>query len=221
MTVRAAAAFLALAALSGCGSDAKKPSDADIAAYLAQSEPAYLRVSGVKPVFEAISSLGSKTLPAGSWRVKVAFMLHTAEDLYAPAQGARENRAAFDHAVAAFEQYRVARISAAEQLAMKIGLMKQGDATPEPAVPVSVVNHANQDLNDSVTLLAQPDGTGWKFAQLSAQALADDAIGATLADIKATSPHTVFVMAGSDDDKSYALRQQRYLATLAKALAKP
>ena len=219
MSPRAIASLLLITALSACGSDAKKPADADIAAYLAQSEPGYLQVSGVKPRFEAIHALGSKTLPAGSWRVHTDFILHAKEDLYAPQPGTRQRRADFDRAVAAFELYRVARITAAEQLAVKMGLMKPGDAAPEPAVPLSLVTHAKQDLADSATLLAQPDGTGWKFFALSEQALADDAIGAPVADMRAASPHTVFVMAGSDEDRSSNLRAQRYLATLAKAAA--
>ncbi len=217
MSPRATATLLTLAALSGCGPAAKKPADADIAAYLAQSEPIYLQVSGVKPSFEAMKTLGSKDLPAGSWRVHVDFTLRAAQDLYAPTGDTRQKRADFDRAVTAFEMYRVPRIEAANQLAVRIGLMKQGDAAPEPAVPITIVTHAKQELADSVTLLAQPDGNGWKFAQLSAQALSDDAIGAPESDLRATSPHTVFVMAGSDEARSYALREQKFLAALSKS----
>ncbi len=217
MFLRAIVTLLSLAALSGCGPAAKKPADADIAAYLAQSEPTYLQVTGVKPSFEALKTLGSRDLPAGSWRVQVDFTLRATEDLYGPPADMRQRRADFDRAVAAFEMYRMARIQAAEQLAARIGLMKQGDAAPEPAVPVSIVTHAKEERADSVTLLAQPDGKGWKFAQLGAQALGDDAIGATLADLRATSPHTNFVMAGSDEARADAMREQKYLAALAKA----
>ena len=219
MSSRATATLLALAALSGCGPAGKRPSDADIAAYLAQSEPAYLQVGGVKPGFEAIRTLGSKSLPAGSWRVHVDFTLRATEDLYAPAAGTRQKRAEFDRAVAAFEMYRVPRTEAANQLATRIGLMKQGDAAPEPAVPVALVTHARQVLSDNVTLLAQPDGAGWKFAQLSAQALSDDAIGAPVSDLRSTSPRTVFVTAGSDEARAYEEREQKFLAALSKALA--
>ncbi len=206
--------LLILLALSGCGSDAKKPTDADIAAYLAQSSPNYLHVSGVKSSFTAAKV-------AGSWRVKVDFTLHATEDLYGPQSNVRAMRADFDHAVANFEQYRVARIAAVDQLARQVGLMKPGDAAPEPAVPVMLITHAKQDLADSVTLLAQPDGAGWKFFQLDAQTLPEDAIGAPLADVRAASPHTVFVMAGSDEDRAYAVRRQRFLAAVAKAAQQP
>ena len=219
MPLRATATILTLAALSGCGPAAKKPADADIAAYLAQSEPTYLQVSGVKPRFEAMKTLGSKDLPAGSWRVHVDFILRATQDLYAPSADMRQKRADFDRAVAAFEMYRMPRIDAANQLAVRIGLMKAGDAAPEPAVPLAIVTHDKQELTDSVTLLAQPDGNGWKFAQLSAQALSDDAIGAPVSDLRATSPHTVFVMAGTDEARSYATREQKYLAALAKSSA--
>lgn len=219
MPKRATATLLTLAALAGCVPPAKKPADADIAAYLAQSEPTYLQVSGVKPGFEVMKTLGSKDLPAGSWRVHVDFTLRAAEDLYAPPADMRQRHADFDRAVAAFELYRVPRIEAANQLAARIGLMKQGDAAPEPAVPLAIVTHAKQELTDSVTLLAEPDGHGWRFVQLSAQALSDDAIGAPVSDLRATSPHTVFVMAGSDDARAHATREQKYLAALAKSLA--
>ena len=72
-----------------------------------------------------------------------------------------------------------------------------------------------------MTLLAQPEGTGWKFAQLDAQSVPDDAIGALLADLRATSPRTVFVMAGSDEDRSYMMRRQRFLAALVKGAQQP
>ena len=218
MFLRATATMLALAALSGCGPAPKKPAEADIAAYLAQSEPSYLQVSGVKASFEAMKTLGTHDLPAGSWRVHVDFTLRATQDLYAPQSDTRQKRADFDRAVASFELYRVPRIEAANQLAVRIGLMKQGDAGPEPAVQIALVTHDKQELPDSVTLLAQPDGAGWKFAQLGAQTLGDDAIGAPLADIHATSPHTVFVMAGSEEARADALREQRYLAALTKAL---
>ncbi len=217
MFLRATATLLALTALSGCGPAAKTPTAADIAAYLAQSEPTYLQVGGVKPSFVAMKTLGPRDLPAGSWRVHVDFTLRAAEDLYAPAAGMRQQRADFDRAVAAFELYRVPRIEAANQLATRIGLMKQGDAAPEPAVPIAIVTHAKQTLSDTATLLAQPDGNGWKFAALGAQALSDDAIGAPVADLRATSPHSVFVMAGSEEAGVAARREQRYLAALSKA----
>ena len=130
MLPRATATLLTLAALSGCGPPAKRPTDADIAAYLAQSEPTYLQVSGVKPSFEATKTLGSRDLPAGSWRVHVDFTLRATQDLYAPPADMRQRRADFDRAVAAFEVYRVPRIEAANQLAVRVGLMKQGDAAP-------------------------------------------------------------------------------------------
>ena len=221
MNLRATASLLVVLAAAGCGSNAKKPSDADVAVYLAQSEPSYLHVSNVKTSFEAISALGRSKLPDGSWRVHVTYTLHATQDLYAPDAGAAAQRRTFDQAVTGFELYRLPRIQAVEQLALRAGLMRQGDATPEPAVAVSLKTHTNQDLPNGVTLLAQPDGAGWKFVQLDAQSLPDDAIGAPLDDLKHTSPHTVFVMAGSDEDRAYLAREQRFLAALAKAEQPP
>ncbi len=221
MHLRATASLLLVLAASGCGGNAKKPSDADVAVYLAQSEPSYLHVSNVKTSFEPASALGRSKLPDGSWRVHVTYTLHATQDLYAPDASAAAQRRAFDQAVNGFELYRLPRIQAVEQLALRAGLMRQGDATPEPAVAVSLKTHANQDLPDGVTLLAQPDGASWKFAQLDAQSLPDDAIGAPLEDLKRTSAHTVFVMAGSDEDRAYLAREQRFIAALAKAEQPP
>ncbi len=217
MRNRATLALLATAALTSCGPKAKQPAEADVAAYLAQSEPSYLQVSGVKASYEAATSLGASPLPPGSWRVHVDFTLRPNEDLYAPPADERDRRADFDRQVAAFEIYRLPRIEAANELAARIGLMKKGDAGPEPAVPLSLVHHAKEPLADSVTLLAQPDGAGWKFVQLSAQALSDDTIGAPVSDLRATSPHTVFVMAGTDEARSYATREAKYLGALKKS----
>ena len=221
MTHRWIAPLLSLALLSGCGPGARRPSDADIAAYLAQSEPDYLQVSGVAPKFEALRSLGGHDLPAGSWRVNVTFNLHATQDLYAPQPGAREARAAFEHTVAGFELMRVQRIEATNALAVRVGLMKQGDPGPEPAVPVVVSTHDKQDLSDSVVLLAQPDGAHWKFAQMAAQTLSDEQIGVPMADLRTANPHTVFVTAGSSEDNAYRERQARFLAALSKAAAQP
>jgi hypothetical protein len=205
--------------LSCCGKPAPKPADADIAAYLAQSAPPYVRISGVTPTFEAVKDNGDGKVVPGSWRVSVAFTLHTTEDLYGPVGYAGGQRAAFDKVVRGFEMYRTERVAAAEQLAQRVGLMKAGDAAPEPAVPVHVINRAGQDLPDHVTLLAQPDGAHWKFFQLDAQSLGDDVIGAPVATLRQSAPRTIFVVEGSPDDRTYQQREQRYLETLNKAAA--
>ncbi len=210
--------FVPIALLvASCGKPAPKPADADIAAYLAQSAPRYVRVSAVTPTFEAVKDTGDGKVIAGSWRVSVTFTLHALEDLYAPVGYAAGQRAAFDKAVRGFEMYRTDRTAAAEQLAQRVGLMKQGDAAPEPAVPVHVMNRAGQDLTDHVTLLAQPDGKGWKFFQLDAQALGDDAIGAPVATLRENAPHESIVVEGSPEDRAFQAREQKYLETLSKA----
>ena len=203
---------LLVMALVSCGKSGPKPADADIAAYLAQSQPSYLRFGQLKTGFEPASNL-----PEGSWRVHVEFVLHAQQDLFAPTQAGRAQRAAFDMAVARTEAFRVARIAAVEQLARQAGLMAPAAAAPDPAMPVSLVTHKDQDLDDRVTLLAQPDGHGWKFFQLDAQALGDDAIGAPLETLKSDNPKTVFVIAGSEEERSYRAREARFLDVLSKA----
>ena len=198
--------------LVGCSKSGPKPSDADIAAYLAQGQPSYLRLGQVKASFEPASNM-----PNGAWRVHVRFVLHAQQDLFAPTQAGRAQRAAFDLAVARTEAFRVARIAAVEQLGRQAGLIAPGAAAPEPAMPVSLVTHKDQDLDDQVTLLAQPDGHGWRFFQLDAQALGDDAIGAPMETLKSQNPKTVFVTAGSDDERSFRAREARFLDILAKA----
>ncbi len=212
------ARFLLLTfALCSCGKSGPKPSDADIAAYLAQGQPNYLRLGQVKATYEPASALGNGKLPEGSWRVHVQFVLHAQQDLFAPTPAGRAQRAAFDRAVAQTEEFRVARIAAVEQLGRQAGLMAPDAASPEPAMPVSIATHKDQDLNDQVTLLAEPDGHGWKFFQLDAQSLGDDAIGAPLETLKQASPHTVFVTEGSDEERSFRAREARFLDILSKA----
>jgi hypothetical protein len=208
---------LVLLAVASCGSPAKKPSDADIAQYLTNSQPDYLRVGGVSASFEPVSDLGGAKLPAGSWRARVQFTLQAQRDLYAPTPGSLAMRVRFDHAVSAFEEFRVARIEAVEQLAKKVGLMPEGALAPQAAVALAISTHKGQTLNDHVTLLAQPAGKGWKFFQLDAQTLSDEAIGAPLGELRARSPQTMFVEAGSAEDRAYSEREQQFLQVLAKA----
>ena len=217
VSILASAAFSLALAVAGCGKSGPKPSDADIAAYLAQGQPTYLHLGQVKATFEPISTLGSSKLPDGSWRVHVQFVLHAQQDLYAPTQAGRAQRNAFDRAVAATEEFRTARIAAVEQLGQQAGLVAPGAAEPEPAMPVSIVTHKDQDLDDHVTLLAEPDGQKWKFFQSDAQSLSDEAIGAPLDTLKRENPKTVFVVAGSDEERSYRERERRFLEVLSKA----
>jgi hypothetical protein len=214
-----AAFLLAPLLLNGCGDDTKKPSEADIAAYLAQSEPGWLHVSGVKGEFEKADSAGTSKVAEGSWRVRVTFNLHTTQDLYTPESDARSLRLNFDKKVNEFTLYREARIAAVNDLALRAGLMRQGDATPEPAVPVVLTTHADQDIPDEVTLLAQPQGSVWSFVQTDAQKVSDSDIGAPLDEIRRSSPRTVFVIAGSDEDRAYRVRAGQFLAAIAKAAA--
>lgn len=206
-----------LMTVASCGKSGPKPTDADVAAYIAQSEPSYVRVGQVSTSFEAADKLGGKDLPGGSWRVDVHFVLHTLQDLYAPTSESRAQRAAFDRAVASVEQYRLPRIAAVEQLGKDAGLMPEGASAPEPPLVLAQVNPAGQDLPDHVALLAQPDGKGWKFFQLDAQALGDDAIGAPIEEIKRSNPTTIFVNAGSVEARDYNGRVRRFLEVLSKA----
>ena len=215
--ILASTAFALVLAASGCGKSGPKPSDADIAAYLAQGQPNYLRLGHLKADFEPIAALGSSKLPQGSWRVHVQFFLHAQQDLFAPTPAGRAQRSAFDMAVARTEEFRTARIAAVDQLGHQAGLIAPGGTAPEPAMPVSVVTHKDQDLDDRVTLLAQPDGGGWKFFQLDAQSLSDEAIGAPVETLKQESPKTVFVVEGSDEERSFREREGSFLDILAKA----
>jgi hypothetical protein len=217
MSLRAAASLLTVLAIAGCGSNAKKPSDADIAAYLAQSQPGYLHITNVTTSFEPAKSGGGTTVPDGSWVVKVNFNLHATQDLYGPVPQTRQERQNFDAAVMKFEEFRARRIAYVNQLGLRGGLMKQGDAAPEPAVAVTVVTHSGADLADSVTLLAQPDGTAWKFAQTGAQSLSDDQVGAPLKDLQASAPHTHFVQADTEEERQLHNVMLQFLAKLAEA----
>ena len=208
--------FLAVCAfLSACGKSGPKPADTDVAAYLAQTQPQYLRIGQVKTGFEAPAS--ASKLPEGSWRVHVDFVLHAQQDLFAPTPDARARRADFDMAVAKAEQFRVARIAGVEQLGRQVGLMAEGASAPEPAIPVRLVTHKDQERPDSVTLVAEPDGKGWKFFQADAQALDDETVGAPMNALRATSPHTVFVTEGSPEARDFRAREARFLEVLARA----
>ncbi len=212
-----AAVLLAPLLLTGCGDDAKKPSEADMAAYLAQSEPSWLHVSGVKGEFEKVDTSAGSKVAEGSWRVHVTFNLHATEDLYAPESDAKALRLTFDKVVNGFTGFREARIAAVNGLAERAGLIRPGDATPEPAVPVVLTTHANQDIPDEVTLLAQPQGSVWSFVQTDAQKVSDSDIGTPLDDIRRSSPRTVFVIAGSEEDRAYRVRAAQFLSAIAKA----
>ena len=202
-------------ALSACGKSGPKPSDADIAAYLAQSQPQYLRISQVRTGFETPSA--ASKLPEGSWRVKVSFVLRAQQDLFAPLPDARKRRADFDLAVAKVEQFRVSRIAGVEQLGRQAGLMADGASSPEPAVSVRMATRKDQEREDAVTLVAEPDGHGWKFFQADAQTLDDDTVGAPLESLRAGSPHTAFVTAGSAEESDSRKREARFLDILSRA----
>ncbi len=199
---------LLAAALASCGPAPKRPSDADVAAFIAQSEPGYLRVGNVTTQFERANS-------NGAWRVHVTYTLHTNEELYAPVPEARQERLTFDQAVSRFEAFRANRIDYVDRLGLAAGLMRQGDAAPEPAVAVRLVNHAGQDLKDSTTLRAQPDGAAWKFYSEDAESLRDDQIGAPLANLRAAAPHTQFVTADTQEERDLHNRMLGFLSKLA------
>ena len=204
-------------ALAGCGQHGPKPTDGDIEAYLAASQPAYVRVTKVSGRFEGISSLGSSKLPEGSWRVHVTFTLEPREDLLAPTAASRAHRADFDRAVAGMEEFRIGRIEAVDRLGRQLGLVAAGASSPESAVVVAVSARRGQALEDKVDLLAEPEGKGWRFFQLNAQSLDDATIGAPMATLKAGAPKTVFVAAGSQEEREFAAREKRFLDIIAHA----
>ena len=169
----------------------------------------------MKTAFE--SPADASKLPEGSWRVHVDFVLHAQQDLFAPTPDARAHRAAFDLAVAKVEQFRVARIAGVEQLGRQVGLMAEGASAPEPAVPVRLVTHKDQERPDSVTLVAEPDGKTWKFFQADAQTLDDETVGAPMEALRSASPHVVFVTEGSPEERDSRAREARFLEVLARA----
>ena len=211
--MRVISTFLLVLMVAGCGKSGPKPGDADIAAYLAQSQPAYVRVGQVGVTAIRPAQGGQP----GAWRIDVHYTLHATEDLFAPTQAARAQRAAFDRAVGAVENYRVQRIEAVEQLAKQVGLMPDGARSPEPAMEVALVTHKDEEKPDSVTLLAQPQGHAWQFFQLTAQSLADDQVGAPMDELKRASPATHFVTAGTDEARTEAGRATRFLDVLSRA----
>ena len=204
-----------LLAASGCGKSGPKPADADIAAYLAQTQPQYVRIGQIRTAFQAPSS--ASKLPDGSWRVHVDFVLRAQQDLYTPVPDTRARRSSFDRAVAQFEQFRVKRIAAIEQGGRQLGLVADGASAPEPAVSVRLATRKDEERADSVTLLAEPDGKEWKFFQADAQSLNDETVGAPLDVLRATSPHTVLVTEGSDEERDHRTREARFLDALLKA----
>ncbi len=211
--MRVISTFTLLLMATACSKSGPKPSDADIAAYLAQSQPAYVHVGQVGVTSMRPAEGGRE----GAWRIDVHYVLHASQDLYAPTPASRAQRAAFDKAVGAVENYRVQRIEAVEQLARQVGLMPDGARAPEPAMEVALVTHKNDEKSDSVTLLAQPEGHGWQFFQLTAQSLADDEVGVPLNELKRVSPTTQFVTAGTDEARDAAGKAARFLNVLARA----
>jgi hypothetical protein len=204
-------------ALAGCGSPAKKPSIAEIATYLVQSQPTYLHVSGVSGDFAAAKAAGSTSLPDGSWQIRVQFVLQAQEDLYGPTAASAAMQINFDRTVTATEQFHATRIAAVDQLATRIGLLQPGAVDPEPAIPVTLTTHKGQAVTDHVTLIAQPAGQGWKFVQEGAAAPSSDAIGTPLETLRQANPKTVYVIAGSDQEQNYRNRENQFLQILAKA----
>ena len=198
---------------AGCEKSGPKPSDADIAAYLAQSQPAYVHVGQVGVTSMRPAEGGHP----GAWRIDVHYTLHAGEDLYAPTPAARAQRIAFDRAVAAVEDYRLPRIADVERLARQVGLMPDGARAPEPAMEVALVTRKDDEKPDSVTLLAQPEGHAWQFFQLTAQSLADDQVGAPLDELKRASPATQFVTAGTEEARTQAAKAARFLDVLSRA----
>jgi hypothetical protein len=202
-----------LGALAAC-STPKKPPEDQISKYIGDHLPPYLSIRSISTSFEQASAMGGSALPAGSWRVTADLRLRTAEDLYAITAQAQALRTDFAAAVSKAEGFRIARIRGVEAFAAKLGLMKDPQMGPMPALPVALATHKGDELPDQVTLLAEPEGAGWKFTQAGPQTLDTSKSGAPFAALKADNPTLTLVLQGSDEAASYRARQADFLAQL-------
>ena len=206
----------AILTASSCSPPKKKPADDQISHYVSDQLPPYLSVRAIKTDYEFISKLGDSKLPDGSWKVTAQMTLRTAEDLYAVTPQARQQHKDFERAVVDAEKMRTARIQAVEAYARKLGLLKDPQLGPMPAFAVAISNHQGDEIADRVTLLAQPDGQNWKFAQLDAQTLDTTKLGEPLALLRRENPNLNLVVAGSPEEKDFSTRQAQFLAALAR-----
>jgi hypothetical protein len=217
--VRASIAFSAAAlalGLSGCG-PAAKPSDAEISAYLARGAPGYVTLGAITTHFDATTDADGAALPSGSWRVTVDISAKAQQDLFALAPNAASRRLDFDRGVTEAEQYRIRRIEAVNAYAAKMGLMTQGAASPEPVLPVVLTNKAGDILTEHVTLIAEPDGSAWKFVPVADAAHGTSAVGAPMDLLRQQNAPLTLVTADSSQDRDSLAREQAFLKVLAKA----
>lgn len=208
--------FALALALSACG-PAAKPTDAEISAYLAHDAPDYLTLGGITTHLDPATEADGAGLPPGSWRVSVEVTAKAQKDLFALAPGAGARRVDFERGVREAEQFRVRRIEAVDAYATKMGLMKAGADAPEPVLPVVLTHKAGDALTEHVTLIAQPDGGGWKFLPVAAAPVGDAAIGAPMDRLAQQNAPLTLVTADSPEDRDSLQREQAFLKTLSKA----
>ena len=211
--LRSVATTALLGALAAC-STPKKPQADQIAKYVGDHLPPYLSIRSISTSFEQASAMGGSALPAGSWRVTANLRLRTAEDLYAITAQARALRTEFAAAVSKAEGFRVARIRGVEAFAAKLGLIKDPEVGPMPALPVALATHKGDELPDRVTLLAEPTGAGWTFTQMRPPTPDTSKVGKPFAALQADNPALTLVLQGSDEAASYRARQADFLAQL-------
>jgi hypothetical protein len=207
-------AALAAPLLVACCGSPKKPTEADISAYLAKASAGTLHFSSLSSRIDAPSPTETAALPANSWRVTVQYAGKAQADLYRLSDDAAMRRTAFDQAVSATEAFRAKRIEAVENFASKLGLMKAGAVSPEPALPAVLATKQGQSVSGAVTLLAEPDGPAWRFVPEGA--LPSVRYGETLAQLQADYPTYPVVMAGSAEDQAYSRREKSFLDALSK-----
>ncbi len=206
----------ALLTAASCSPPKKKPADDQVSHYFSDQLPPYLSVRAITTDYESITKLGESKLPDGSWKIIARMTLRTAEDLYAVTPEAKQQHKDFERAVFGAEKMRTARIQAVEAFAQKLGLLKDKQLGPMPAFSLAIANHQGDEIADRVTLLAQPDGSNWKFAQLDAQSLDTTKLGEPLATLRRENPSLNLVVAGSPEEKDFSTRQAQFLSGLAR-----
>ncbi len=201
---RAGAGLAMALLLASCGSSSK-PTEADIAAYLATLQPGLLKFGPIH------ASIDPAAAPSGAWKITVSYTATAQTGLYRLADGTLAERLAFERTVTAVEGFRAPRITAVEDYAKKLGLMQEGGAMPEPALVATLVAKQGDSLTGTLVLTAAPANGSWNFTPASPIPQ-----GQPLDRIKAAYPHSVVVIQGSAQDVDYHARQDAFLTSLAK-----
>lgn len=211
---------LVLVLANSCGKpkpkEGPKPSNDQVSRYLSDDLPPYLTIHSIETSDDAVEEMGRAKAKPGSWRITVRFVVRTAQDLYAPTAQSKAFYTDFRKAVVASEKLRLQRIQAVEAFAAKLGLMKDRASGPAPALAASLVRHSGDDVADGVTLLAEPDGAGWRFVQLDAQSMDVGTLGAPYAALQRDNPKLSIVLEGSPEDVDFRKREAAFLDGLKK-----